>query len=117
MVKSASTPAAKKPAAKTTSATAAKKPAVKKTAAATPSSKAKPAAKTAATPVKKTTAAKPAPANKAQVKSKGGISAEERYRMIATAAYYLAECRGFAGGYEMADWITAEMEIDRKIKS
>jgi hypothetical protein len=31
--------------------------------------------------------------------------------MIATAAYYCAERRGFAAGGELADWLAAEAEI------
>jgi hypothetical protein len=37
--------------------------------------------------------------------------------MIATAAYFLAERRGFAGGYQMQDWIAAEAEIDAQLKA
>ena len=44
-------------------------------------------------------------------------SPEHRYHMIATAAYFLAQGRGFAGGYEMQDWITAEHQIDAQLKS
>ncbi len=36
----------------------------------------------------------------------------ERDRKIAEAAYYRAEARGFAAGYEMEDWLEAESEID-----
>lgn len=32
--------------------------------------------------------------------------------MIAEAAYYRAEKRGFAPGLELEDWLAAEMEID-----
>jgi hypothetical protein len=41
------------------------------------------------------------------------ISPEERRRMIAEAAYFRAERRGFALGGELDDWIEAEVEIDR----
>jgi hypothetical protein len=34
-------------------------------------------------------------------------------RMIAEAAYYLAERRGFEPGHELEDWFTAECEIQR----
>lgn len=47
----------------------------------------------------------------------GGITPEERKRMIAEAAYYRAERRGFATGSEMDDWIQAETDIDRLIQS
>jgi Protein of unknown function (DUF2934) len=39
-------------------------------------------------------------------------SAEERRVMIAEAAYYLAEHRGFEGGREMEDWLLAEQQVD-----
>jgi hypothetical protein len=35
-----------------------------------------------------------------------------REALIATAAYYRAEKRGFAAGYEDEDWLAAEREID-----
>ena len=37
---------------------------------------------------------------------------EDRYRMIAEAAYFRAEQRGFVAGSEVDDWLAAEMEID-----
>jgi hypothetical protein len=40
-------------------------------------------------------------------------SGEDRYRMIAEAAYYRAESRGFEGGSDLDDWLAAEMEIDQ----
>ena len=33
--------------------------------------------------------------------------------MVATAAYYKAERRGFEGGNDLQDWLDAEAEIDR----
>ncbi len=39
-------------------------------------------------------------------------SGEDRYRMIAEAAYFRAESRGFEGGNDLDDWLAAEMEID-----
>jgi hypothetical protein len=35
--------------------------------------------------------------------------------MIADGAYYRAEARGFATGYELEDWLAAEAEVDRPI--
>lgn len=35
----------------------------------------------------------------------------ERDRMIAVAAYYRAERRGFEPGHELEDWLAAEAEI------
>lgn len=45
------------------------------------------------------------------------MPAEIRNRMIAEAAYYLAERRGFAPGYELEDWLAAESEIERALES
>jgi hypothetical protein len=36
-----------------------------------------------------------------------------RHAMIAEAAYYLAERRGFKPGHELEDWLAAEAMIDR----
>lgn len=36
---------------------------------------------------------------------------EDRHRRIAEAAYYRAQQRGFAPGYEEEDWLAAEQEI------
>lgn len=38
--------------------------------------------------------------------------ADARHRMIAEAAYYRAERRGFGAGDPVADWLAAEDEID-----
>lgn len=35
-------------------------------------------------------------------------------RLIAEAAYYRAEARGFAPGHELDDWVAAESEIRRR---
>nr|VFK50302.1 MAG: Protein of unknown function (DUF2934) [Candidatus Kentron sp. TUN]VFK51422.1 MAG: Protein of unknown function (DUF2934) [Candidatus Kentron sp. TUN]VFK58007.1 MAG: Protein of unknown function (DUF2934) [Candidatus Kentron sp. TUN] len=40
------------------------------------------------------------------------VTPEERWNMIAVAAYYRAEERGFIGGNPAEDWIAAEKEID-----
>jgi Protein of unknown function (DUF2934) len=37
----------------------------------------------------------------------------ERGRMVAEAAYYRAQRRGFSPGAELEDWLEAEAEIDR----
>ena len=44
----------------------------------------------------------------------GGVSREERHQLIATAAYYRAEDRGFAPGAELQDWLEAEVEFESK---
>lgn len=53
------------------------------------------------------------PAKKRALKSPATTSSEELKRMIAEAAYYLAEQRGFAGGCELHDWLQAEARIER----
>lgn len=40
------------------------------------------------------------------------VTAESRRAMIAEAAYYLAEQRGFASGRDQEDWLLAEKRID-----
>lgn len=44
------------------------------------------------------------------------INAEERWRMIANAAYLKAEARSFAPGHETEDWLQAEKEVDALIR-
>jgi hypothetical protein len=44
------------------------------------------------------------------------VSTEERHAMIAVAAYYLAEQRGFPGSGALDDWINAERHIDHMIE-
>jgi hypothetical protein len=62
----------------------------------------------------------------ATVKSKGGnskgrpgsgaaLSVHERERLVAQAAYFRAEKRGFAPGCELQDWVEAEAEVLRLI--
>ena len=42
-------------------------------------------------------------------------SRTERHAMVARAAYFRAEKRGFAPGHELDDWLAAEAEIDRAL--
>jgi hypothetical protein len=42
----------------------------------------------------------------------GVVAPEERHRMIAEAAYFKAERRGFQGGDCDRDWLDSEAEID-----
>jgi hypothetical protein len=43
------------------------------------------------------------------------LTPEQRHAMIAEAAYYRAERRGFAPGAELQDWLAAEAEIDHAL--
>jgi hypothetical protein len=42
--------------------------------------------------------------------------AEERREMIATAAYFRAQKRGFEPGHELEDWFAAETEVARALQ-
>jgi hypothetical protein len=44
-------------------------------------------------------------------------TAAERSEMIAVAAYYLAERRGFTAGSATEDWLRAEAQIDRMLEA
>jgi hypothetical protein len=115
---------------KTATATTAKrkKASVKKTAASKTAQKA-PAKKAATkkTP-RKTAVKKAAPgkaaAKKATAKRKAAarkrktprhISHEQRWRMVAEAAYHRAEQRYFSPGGEVEDWLAAEAEVDARL--
>lgn len=74
-------------------------------------------------PAGKKTAAKPKAATRSKrTKSKSAapdpsaevmkITQEERWRMIAVAAYHKAEQRDFQPGGEVDDWLAAEREVD-----
>ena len=43
------------------------------------------------------------------------VSPELRYEMVATAAYYIAEQRGFTPGHELEDWRRAEAAVDKEL--
>jgi hypothetical protein len=45
------------------------------------------------------------------------IEPQRRHALICTAAYYLAEGRGFCPGGELDDWLAAESEIDRTLQA
>jgi hypothetical protein len=57
----------------------------------------------AAKPGKRKVAAPPGPGT--------AIGVHEREMMIARAAYFRAEKRGFAPGNELQDWVEAESEV------
>ena len=70
------------------------------------------------TAAKKKTAKKASSAKKTAVRmaaqsSRLAITPEERWKMIAIAAYHRAEKRNFAPGNDFQDWVEAEKEIDK----
>jgi hypothetical protein len=80
-----------------------RKPARKPRAATAPRPATKPATAKGKSTVRKAAAkASPKPA---------GPSPAEREAMIRTAAYFRAQSRGFAPGYEWEDWLAAEAEV------
>ena len=81
-----------------------RKPARKSRAAAAPKPAARKGAATGKPPVRKAVGAKPRTAVAAP-------SAAAREDLVRTAAYYRAERRGFAPGYEWEDWLAAEAEV------
>jgi hypothetical protein len=48
----------------------------------------------------------------AQDAHRTNLPGEDRRRLIAEAAYFRAERRGFVRGCELEDWLAAEIEID-----
>jgi hypothetical protein len=44
------------------------------------------------------------------------IDPDRRRSYVEVAAYFIAERRGFANGYETSDWLNAEEEIDRLLR-
>ena len=57
----------------------------------------------------KKVATKKASRKKAAAKT---LSYQQRYQMIAEAAYHISEKQGFAPGTEMDNWLQAEQQID-----
>jgi hypothetical protein len=43
------------------------------------------------------------------------VDPEQRAALIAEAAFFRAEKRGFAPGHEVEDWLAAEAEVDTKL--
>ena len=76
---------------------------------------ARPAARTTAgsTPAAKTRITRAAAAKpRSRAKKSGSVTSEERTRLIAEAAYFKAERRGFPEDGALEDWVEAEAEID-----
>ena len=105
---------------KSTARNPAKKKAAKKTAVSVKKAPAKKVTKKTTAKPRQTTAKKVA--KKSTISSKSqtssiNITSEERWKMIAIAAYHKAEKRGFAPGNELQDWAEAEQEVDELLMS
>lgn len=46
-----------------------------------------------------------------------GLSREEKHHLISKAAYYRAERREFAPGFEVEDWLLAEADVEAQLSS
>ena len=55
---------------------------------------------------------KEVPAGAAPISGETSVTPGQRYQMIAEAAYFRAEKRGFVEGDVAQDWLDAEAEID-----
>ena len=69
------------------------------------------------TPVR-VTVKKRAPPPKAKIAKAtftGFVDPEQRAALIAEAAYFRAEKRGFAPGHDTEDWLAAENEVDARL--
>jgi hypothetical protein len=49
------------------------------------------------------------------VVTRSHFSDDEWYQMVATAAYYRAQARGFEGGMPELDWYEAEEELEEQL--
>lgn len=65
------------------------------------------------TAARRATPPKPAPA----ASDGGAVSHDQRRQLIAIEAYYRAERRGFASGYEDDDWLEAERIVDAQLSA
>jgi hypothetical protein len=52
----------------------------------------------------------------AQRNAKANIESGQWQEMVATAAYFRAEARGFRGGSPEQDWLEAESELKEKLR-
>lgn len=110
--KTGSAAAVKPKATKVTAAATAKKTAAKKDTAPAVTKKT-----AASVPRKKAPAKKPVTTDTKPVTKKTSTrqTPEERYRMVQTAAYFIAERNGF-GGCATEHWASAEIEIANKLR-
>lgn len=44
------------------------------------------------------------------------VNGREKLELIGKAAYYRAERRGFIPGFELDDWLAAELEIEKSLR-
>jgi hypothetical protein len=66
-------------------------------------------------PIRKRSPRKLVSADKATLTFARFVDLEQRAALIAEAAFYRAETRGFTPGHEVEDWLAAESEVDAKL--
>jgi len=66
-------------------------------------------------PIRKRAPRKSASTDKATLTFARFVDLEQRAALIAEAAFYRAETRGFTPGHEVEDWLAAESEVDAKL--
>ena len=69
----------------------------------------------ATSPAKRAPRKRSAPAIEQAPARTNFVDPQRRAALIARAAYFRALHRGFAPGYEMADWLAAEAEVDAEL--
>lgn len=69
--------------------------------------------KTSSNAVPRTKSKSATPRARPTLRAVPSFSESPREQMIAEAAYFRAEQRGFAPGNEMSDWLEAESDIER----
>jgi hypothetical protein len=89
-----------------------RRPRAEAAATATSSDATKAAAETTKTPTRRN---RGTPSHKPASDGATGLSPQERHALVAQAAYFRAEARGFAAGGELEDWATAEAEINAQL--
>ncbi|HEU4781224.1 MAG TPA: DUF2934 domain-containing protein [Steroidobacteraceae bacterium] len=67
--------------------------------------------------VRKRAPRKPATTPRAKRSATRFVGPEQRAALIAEAAFFRAEKRGFAPGHETEDWLAAEAEVDTRLMS
>jgi hypothetical protein len=65
------------------------------------------------------TSTAPMPAAQAALPPAGAASKDpaQRHAMVAEAAFYIAQSRGFTPSQELDDWLAAEREIEQRLAS
>lgn len=53
----------------------------------------------------------------ASLAPQASMDSEQRHGMIAEAAFFIAQARGFSHGQELQDWLAAEREIERRLSN